>query len=152
MKVISQLLEYFVERGALTAEQLQALARQGLYELPEAAPEPVSTADPFDQLWSESSAPRPRKKGGRGRPKIPVLEQDALTAWISIPKWTPSPEALLPITRRISRETTLERAVIAIRNAELPALRDALRQGLKQRDPALDASGSPSDSTAIERF
>src|SRR6266851_3705265 len=99
MKVISQLLEYFVERGALTAQQLQALAKQGLYELPEPAPDAVSTADPLDQLWAESSAPKPRRKGGRGRPKKPVLEQAVLAAEIaqSIPKWTPALEAMLPI-------------------------------------------------------
>jgi WD40 repeat protein len=136
MKVISQLLEYFVERGALTTQQLQALAQQGLYELPEPAPDPVSTADPLEPLWVESSAPKPRRKKGRGRPKQPVLEQAALVAWIaqSIPKWAPSLEALL----RISGEATCERAAIAIRNAELSGLCDALRQGLKHRDPALD--------------
>ena len=73
--------------------------------------------------------------GGRGRPKKPVLEQAALVAWIaqSIPKWAPSLEALL----RISGEAPLERAAIAIRTKELSALSDALRQGLKQRDPGL---------------
>jgi hypothetical protein len=133
MKVISQLLEYFVERGALTTQQLQALARQGLYELPDTAPDAVSTADPFEV---DSSAPIPRRKGGRGHPKKPVLEQVALVAWIaqSIPKWTASLKALL----RISRETALDKAAIAIRTKELSALSDALRQGLKHRDPALD--------------
>src|SRR5712692_9454981 len=138
MKVISQLLEYFVERGALTTQQLQALAKQGLYELPEPAPpDPVSTADPLEPVWVESSAPKPRRKAGRGRPKGPILEHAALVAWIaqSIPEWAPSLEALL----RISGEATLERAAIAIRATEPSVLRDALRQGLKQRDPALDA-------------
>jgi WD40 repeat protein len=137
MKVISQLLEYFVERGALTAQQLQALAKQGLYELPGPAPDAVSTADPLEPLWVESSAPKPRRKGGRGRPKQPVLEQAALVAWIaqSIPKWAPSLEALL----RISGEATLDRAAIAIRSEELSGLCDALRQGLKHCNPDLDA-------------
>src|SRR5258708_2219548 len=66
---------------ALTTQQLQALAKQGLYELPEPAPpDPVSTADPLEPLWVESSAPKPRRKGGRGRPKGPILEHAALVA------------------------------------------------------------------------
>jgi hypothetical protein len=127
VKVISQLVEYFLARGALSSHQLEALAQQGFCE----PPEPVANLP--EPVWDEPStpAPKPKRRGGPSRSKKPVLEQAALAAWIarSIPKWEPALEALLPI----SRATTLERAAIVIRNAGLSQLRDTLREGLKRQ-------------------
>ena len=144
MKVISELIEYFVGRGALSRDQLAQLHRLGFYaeaELEHDEPPPLHADDLTDEEDRYRIAPvrRPKGKGGHA-PKAANLSEDALQSRLAerLAESAEALQALHPLARRIDLQVTVDGAPMAIRNASDDELLAALRRSFETRDPPID--------------
>ncbi len=135
MKVISELIDYFVRRRALSPQQLEQLSQLGFLDRPDAPeaplPNPSEEAEP-----EEHPEPPPVRAKKRSRPPRSGLTEDALSARLAASKadWSEELAGLVSLAQSLS-PATLETAPLILRNAEDDDLEAALRRALDTRTP-----------------
>jgi hypothetical protein len=148
MKVLHQIIDYLRGRGLLSQEQLVELASQGILrweEVYESRPEEPERewegpAWPEPEEGPEPEA-RPRPRAGRGAvSRVPVLSAAELCGLLAgrFELWRGPLDGLVRLGRRAGCETWQDTAV-AVRNAELGRLAEAVAAGLDERSPTLPA-------------
>ena len=142
MKVITELIDYFIERGALSWEQLGQLARLGFYRLPDSYDEePVCYPDEDDGEDEDDTPPVRRVKRKAGIPgRTGNLTADSLNSWLktSIAGSAGSLHGMTALVQKIDPQATLETTPMILRNVPDGELVEALRHSIATRDPAID--------------
>jgi len=151
MKVITQLIRHFWERGALSREQADYLLEQGFARsadlpgfvpLPEPEPLPPRILQPLPphplELATEHLEPPPRRRGPGG-PKGFVPEADDLKVWLrkQFVRRRKAFAALVRLAERFGPAPSWQDAAIRIRQIKLDRFVKGLAGALRAQDVAL---------------
>ncbi len=147
MKVITQLIRHFWQRGALTAEQAEYLLDQGFARLadlpgyqppPEAAAPAVATAtiEPptaLEELGEQLD--RPRRRGGGG-PKGVVPEENDLRLWLNkqFARRSRALGSVVTLARRFRPCATWQEAVVTLRQVRPDRFHKGLASALRAEE------------------
>jgi hypothetical protein len=147
MKVITQLIRHFWQRGALTPEQAEYLLDQGFARLadlpgyqspPEAAGVVVATTtierpSPLEEIGERLDRPRKRGKGG---PKGVVPEENDLRLWLNkqFARRSRAFASLVTFARRFAPCATWQNAVVTLRQVRPDRFHKGLASALRSQE------------------
>src|SRR5579863_6330096 len=156
MKVITQLVQHFWQRGVLNADDAEYLVRSGFVrerdlegfklpadEEPTAEPVPPSTTTPVGQRVlesvQESLIRRGRKRRGKGASKRPTIEPKGLSARVQkeLRRRAEDLDELITLCQPKISPKTWEEAASHLRGTEPMHCRSLLRMHLKRGDVRL---------------
>lgn len=149
MKVITQLIRHFWQRGALTNDQAEYLLDQGfarLSDLPgfkprevnyEVAPKPVLVPQPLE--LAGEALEKPRRKAGRGGPKGVVPEAEDLKIWLrkQFELRAAAFKSLVRLGEQYGECATWQEAAVRLRQAPRAKFGATLAAALRTRNSGL---------------